>query len=90
MDEAFIQQVMFDSLMITMLTGAPMLLAGMLVGLVISIFQATTSIQEQTLTFVPKMVAIIVSMIAFGPWIMRTLIEYSEHIVELMVYVARP
>lgn len=90
MDEAFVQQIMFDALMITMLTSAPMLLAGMLVGLIISIFQATTSIQEQTLTFVPKMIAIVAAMIIFGPWIMKTLVEYSLHLVDLMVLMGKP
>ena len=50
------------------------------VGLAVSIFQATTQIQEQTLTFVPKLFAIFVSIIFFGSWMLRTLIEYTENL----------
>jgi len=53
---------------------------GMLVGLIISIFQTTTSIQEQTLTFVPKIVAIFVTLIIFGAWMIRTLLNYTSHV----------
>src|SRR5690606_41355167 len=53
---------------------------GLLVGLVISIFQATTQIQEQTLTFVPKIVAVLVAGVVVGPWMLRTMIEFSERL----------
>ena len=55
---------------------APMLGLGMAAGLTISIFQATTQIQEQTLTFVPKILAVLVSIIIFGPWMLNTLTEF--------------
>jgi len=54
-----------------LMIAAPLLLVGLLVGLIISIFQATTSIQEQTLTFVPKIAAILGALILFGPWTLR-------------------
>lgn len=54
---------------------------GLVVGLLVSIFQATTQIQEQTLTFVPKIVAVLVAGVVFGPWMLRTLIEFSERLI---------
>ncbi len=60
-----------------LLLSAPVLLIGLVVGLVISIFQATTSIQEQTLTFVPKIAAILLALVFFGPWMFATLGQYT-------------
>ncbi|KGE73537.1 flagellar biosynthesis protein FliQ [Spirochaeta lutea] len=60
-----------------LILSAPMLLIGMAVGLIISIFQATTSIQEQTLTFVPKIAAILIVLMFFGPWMIGTLMNYT-------------
>ncbi len=60
-----------------LMMAAPILLIGMAVGLVVSIFQATTSIQEQTLTFVPKIAAILGSVIMFGPWIFSSMVQYT-------------
>lgn len=57
--------------------SAPMLLVGMGVGLMVSIFQATTSIQEQTLTFVPKITAIMLTLVFFWPWIEASMIDFA-------------
>lgn len=62
--------------------SAPMLLMGLVVGLIISIFQATTQIQEQTLAFVPKIVAVLVSLIIFGPWILTTMVDFTFNILD--------
>lgn len=75
---------MRESLMTIMIVSAPMLGVGMFVGLIISIFQTTTSIQEQTLTFVPKIIAIFVTMIVFGAWMIRTLVNYTTHIFSMI------
>jgi len=68
----------------TMITGvmvaAPVLLVSILVGLTVSIFQATTHIQEQTLTFVPKVLAIIGVLILFGPWMLTVLTEFMREL----------
>ena len=60
-----------------LMMAAPLLLVGMLVGLIISVFQATTSIQEQTLTFVPKIAAILGALILFGPWIVMSMVQFT-------------
>lgn len=56
--------------------SAPLLLVSLIIGLIISIFQTMTSIQEQTLTFVPKILAVFVGMMIFGSWILTQLTEY--------------
>ena len=58
------------------ITAAPVLLVSLVVGLVVSIFQTATSIQEQTLTFVPKVLAIFVAIIILGHWMLNQMIEY--------------
>lgn len=60
-----------------LMVAGPLLLIGLSVGLVISIFQATTQIQEQTLSFVPKIIAILVALLVFGPWMMAVLKEFA-------------
>lgn len=62
--------------------SAPMLLLGLIVGLVISVFQATTQIQEQTLAFVPKIVAVLLAILFFGPWILTTLVDFTFNILD--------
>ncbi|MDO7905819.1 flagellar biosynthesis protein FliQ [Paenibacillus sp. JX-17] len=64
----------------TLIVSAPMLILGLVVGLIISIFQATTQIQEQTLAFVPKIVAVLLAVLLFGPWILTTLVDFTYNI----------
>jgi len=60
--------------------SAPMLVLGLAVGLLVSIFQATTQIQEQTLGFIPKIVAVLLSILLFGPWILNTLVDFTYNL----------
>ena len=60
--------------------AAPILLAALVVGLIVAIFQATTSIQEQTLAFIPKIVAVFVAILIFGPWMLRIMVEYVTNV----------
>ncbi|MBO5474197.1 MAG: flagellar biosynthesis protein FliQ [Lachnospiraceae bacterium] len=60
--------------------AAPLLLVSLIVGLIVSIFQTVTSIQEQTLTFVPKILAIFLTLILVGHWIMNTIVEYMTNL----------
>ena len=69
--------LMREAVMLVLVLGAPILLGGLVVGLVVSIFQAVTQIQEQTLTFVPKIVAMLVAVVIFGPWILGRLVEFG-------------
>jgi flagellar biosynthetic protein FliQ len=70
------QQAIYTALLI----AAPMLGAGLVVGIIVSIFQAATQINEQTLVFIPKILAIIAALIIFGPWMMDTLIEFTTRL----------
>lgn len=67
-----------DAVYLTMLVSAPLLLVGLVVGLAIAIFQATTQIQEMTLTFVPKIVAVMFAMLFFASWMMIKLTDYTQ------------
>lgn len=60
--------------------SAPMLGLGLLVGLVVSILQATTHIQEQTLAFIPKIVAVFVALLLFGRWILNVMVDFTERL----------
>ncbi|OKL37125.1 flagellar biosynthesis protein FliQ [Domibacillus mangrovi] len=64
----------------TIIVCAPLLLLALGIGLAVSIFQATTQIQEQTLAFVPKIVAVLVGMIFFGPWMLSRIVTYTMDI----------
>jgi len=67
-----------EALLLALIVSSPILLIGLLVGLVISIFQAVTQIQEQTLSFVPKILAMVITVIVLVPWMGSKLIEFSE------------
>jgi flagellar biosynthesis protein FliQ len=72
--------LMAETIKITLLVSAPMLIVGLVVGVLISLFQAVTQIQEMTLVFVPKIVAVMVTMVAALPWMMSLMITYTQNI----------
>ncbi|MDD7327269.1 MAG: flagellar biosynthesis protein FliQ [Lachnospiraceae bacterium] len=76
MTEGQVLDIMRDAFYNVIVNSAPMLLISMVVGLVISIFQTVTSIQEQTLTFVPKIISIFIALMIFGSFIMNNLVNY--------------
>ncbi|MDQ0927522.1 flagellar biosynthetic protein FliQ [Bacillus atrophaeus] len=65
---------------VTLLISGPLLAIALLVGLVVSIFQATTQIQEQTLAFIPKIVAVLLGLIFFGPWMLSTILSFTTEL----------
>lgn len=69
--------VLRESLVISLIISAPILTVGLVIGLAVSIFQAVTQIQEQTLTFVPKIVGMVITVIVIVPWIGTLLLEFS-------------
>jgi len=70
-------ELLRQALMMALVVSAPMLICGLVVGVVVSLFQAVTQIQEQTLSFIPKIVAMIAAAIIILPWIGTKLLEYS-------------
>ena len=69
-----------EGMQIMIMIAAPMLLAALVVGLIVSIFQAATQINEQTLTFIPKLVTVLVVLVIAGPWILSVLTDYMHHV----------
>jgi flagellar biosynthetic protein FliQ len=69
-----------QSLLVLLMVSAPMLLAALAVGLLVSIFQAATQINEMTLSFIPKLVAVFLTMVVAGPWMLSTLIDYMRRL----------
>lgn len=80
MTDQTVMTIAREAVLTILLVAGPALGIGMLVGLVVSIFQATTQIQEQTLTFIPKIVAVLVSLVIFGPWMIRRLVGFAERL----------
>ena len=76
-----------EALILILLISAGPLLASMLVGFVLGIFQATTQIQEQTLSFVPKLVAVFVSLLVLGPWMLTHAVKFTRTIFEAIATV---
>lgn len=80
MNAEFVIRLAGQAVYVVLKASGPMLIVALVVGLLISIFQATTQIQEQTLAFVPKIVAVMLALLFFGPWILTTLIDYTENL----------
>ncbi|GBF11615.1 MULTISPECIES: flagellar biosynthesis protein FliQ [Tepidibacillus] len=80
MSQNFIIHLFERSVYTILIVSAPMLGLGLLVGLIVSIFQATTQIQEQTLAFIPKIIAVLLAIVIFGPWMLSHLVEFTESI----------
>ncbi|EDP3995667.1 flagellar biosynthesis protein FliQ [Campylobacter jejuni] len=80
MDESTLVALGVQTFKITLLLSLPMLLAGLIAGLAISIFQATTQINEMTLSFVPKIILVVVILIFLMPWMTTTMIDFTENI----------
>lgn len=80
MNEQSVIDIAEQGIYTVMIVSGPLLLVGLVVGLLVSIFQATTQIQEQTLAFVPKIVAVLLAIIYFAPWMINHLITYTSGI----------
>ncbi|MNR55392.1 Flagellar biosynthetic protein FliQ [compost metagenome] len=80
MSADFIIGLAGEAVFVVLKASAPMLALALIVGLLVSIFQATTQIQEQTLAFVPKIVAVFLSIIIFGPWILNTIVDFTYNL----------
>lgn len=81
MTQDFIIYLGKEAVYTILLLSGPLLGASLLIGLLISIFQATTQIQEQTLTFVPKIIMVFISLVIFGPWMLNLLVVFTENLI---------
>ena len=89
MSEEFVLSLARDAISIMLLMAAPVLLISLLVGLTVSIFQATTQIQEPTLTFVPKIVAVFLTVLIFGSWMLNLIVTFTTGVFSNMSLIIR-
>ena len=80
MTEEAVLDITSEALWTVMIVSAPLLIISLIVGLIVSIFQAITSIQEQTLTFIPKLIAIFIGIMLFGSFIINTVVGFMEEL----------
>ena len=84
MDQGVVIDLGREALYTVLLIIAPVLGAGLITGLIVAIFQATTQIQEQTLAFIPKIFAVLLSIGIFGPWILNTMLDFVNNLFTLI------
>ena len=85
MNEADVLEVGREALFVVLKTSGPIMLSGLAIGLIIALFQALTTIQEMTLTFVPKIIVILLAIVVFLPYMMTTVIEFARNLFDRMV-----
>lgn len=90
MTEQTVLDVVREGLYTIMLVAMPPLSIGLLAGLIMSIFQTVTSIQEPTLAFIPKILAVLVALVAFGPWMLNLLVSYFTGLTENFTHFIQP
>lgn len=78
MENDFVVEVVSQAIKVTLMLSAPMLIGALVVGVLVSIFQAVTQINEQTLSFIPKILVIIAALVIFSPWMMETMVTYTQ------------
>ena len=88
MSENLVVGIVKEALITSLKVAGPILIVSILIGLIISIFQATTQIQEQTLTFVPKLIGIAVCGLLLGSFMLHTLMSFTERIFELIIKIS--
>ena len=84
---AYIEQVVREGLYLVLLVSLPVVMASLVVGLLVSLLQATTQIQDHTLTFVPKLVAVLATLAATGPWIGAQLARFTHAMLQALPHV---
>lgn len=82
MTPAGIMTIGQQALEVTIMLSAPMLLVGLAVGLLISMFQAATQINEMTLSFIPKLLAMLATLVLAGPWMLGVILDYTRRLLE--------
>ncbi|USK35712.1 flagellar biosynthesis protein FliQ [Bacillus sp. F19] len=80
MSSEFVISIAEKAIYTTLIICGPLLAIALVIGLVVSVFQAATQIQEQTLAFVPKIVGVLIGLVFFGPWMLSTIISYAQDI----------
>lgn len=89
MTESTVMTIGRDTMMMVLMLGAPMLGVSLLVGLAISLFQAVTQINEMTLTFVPKLVGLVLVLLFLGPWMLEEVIGFTVKLFDMLPYMVK-
>jgi flagellar biosynthetic protein FliQ len=84
METQFVVDIARTSIYTVLMVSAPMLALALVVGLAISILQAITQIQEMTLTFIPKIVAVAVALVIFLPWMITTVVSFASNLIQII------
>ena len=84
MTDADVTEIAIKTMMVGAKVAAPILLTALLVGFVISLFQAATQIQEQTLSFVPKMIAVAIALLVTGNWVLSELVDFTHSLFDAL------
>lgn len=74
-----------EALTITVLLSAPLLLAALVMGLIVGLFQAATQINEQTMSFIPKLLSMVIVLVATGPWLLQTMLDFTRQLITQVV-----
>lgn len=80
MTQDYVIHLAREAMIVAAMLAGPPLVLGLVVGLAVSIFQATTQIQEQTLTFVPKIIAVFIGILLFGSWMLNSIVRFTENL----------
>ena len=80
MNQDVVVNLAMQAMQLALKLGGPVLIVGLVIGLIISVFQAVTQIQEQTLTFIPKIVAMGVTLVVAGPWMLGQVVAYTQQL----------
>ncbi len=89
MNESTVMTLGRDTMLMVLMLGAPMLSVSLLIGLVISLFQAVTQINEATLSFVPKIFALALVLVIFGPWMLEEVVGFTVKLFEMLPYMVQ-
>lgn len=89
MTQEFVITIGKEALSTAFLVAAPMLLSGLLIGLTVGIFQAVTQIQEMTLTFIPKILVVVVALFIFLPWILNVLTSFATELFNMIGLISK-
>ncbi|MFW7381833.1 MAG: flagellar biosynthesis protein FliQ [Oligoflexus sp.] len=89
MSDQMVIDIAWKTLWLTLKVAAPALLSAMIIGLIVSIFQAATQINEQTLSFIPKVLAMTIAIMISGPWMIRIMINFTTEIMNTIPVIGR-
>ena len=89
MVEEFVTQIMREALYLTLVVSGPPIIVSLVIGLIISLFQAVTQLQEQTITFVPKIVVVFIVIAILGPWMGKQMVQFTHALFSSFATVVR-